>query len=127
MGSEMCIRDSGIDNLHLIEPIGYSEFVYLMSRCYLILTDSGGIQEEAPAFGKPVLVMRNTTERPEAIDAGTARLVGTDAELIISETEALLEDPACYDAMAQAGSPFGDGQAAQRIAEAVKTFLLSPG
>ncbi|MEP5764413.1 MAG: UDP-N-acetylglucosamine 2-epimerase (non-hydrolyzing) [Halieaceae bacterium] len=115
-------RLSGIPNLHLIEPIGYSEFVYLMARCFLILTDSGGIQEEAPAFGKPVLVMRDTTERPEAIDAGTARLVGTDSELIVTETLRLLSDSSHYDAMARAGSPFGDGTAAIQIAAAIADY-----
>jgi UDP-N-acetylglucosamine 2-epimerase (non-hydrolysing) len=115
-------RLSGIPNLHLIEPVGYSEFVYLMARCFLILTDSGGIQEEAPAFGKPVLVMRDTTERPEAIEAGTARLVGTDPELIVAESVRLLTDNSHYDAMAKAGSPFGDGTAAAQIAAAIADF-----
>src|SRR5690606_5879654 len=85
---------SGRDNVHLIEPQDYLPFVYLMRRSYLILTDSGGVQEEAPSLGKPVLVMRDTTERPEAVDAGTVKLVGTDAELIVREAEALLDDPA---------------------------------
>jgi len=114
---------SGIPNLHLVEPVGYSEFVYLMARCYLILTDSGGIQEEAPAFGKSVLVMRDTTERPEAIDAGTACLVGTDTGLIVSEASALLGNKQHYNAMAQAGSPFGDGTAAEQIAARISAFL----
>ena len=103
--------------VHLIDPLLYPDFVHLMARSTLIITDSGGIQEEAPALGKPVLVMRNTTERPEAIDAGTARLVGTDTKTIVDETERLLHDKAAYNAMANAISPFGDGHAAEHIAD----------
>lgn len=116
-------RLGDINNLFMVEPVGYSEFVYLMARSYLILTDSGGIQEEAPAFGKPVLVMRDNTERPEAVEAGTAKLVGTNAAAIVSETVSLMEQPLAYDAMARSQSPFGDGTAAPRIAEIITTFL----
>lgn len=102
-------------NIHLIEPVDYMPFVYLMNRSYLIITDSGGVQEEAPSLGKPVLVMRETTERPEAVAAGTVRLVGTDRERIVAETARLLNDPAAYRAMSLAHNPYGDGQAAARI------------
>lgn len=105
----------GIPNIHLVAPLDYLPFVYLMDRSDLILTDSGGIQEEAPSLGKPVLVMRDTTERPEAVDAGTVRLVGTDAEQIYSNALRLLTNPAAYRAMALAGNPYGDGEACQRI------------
>ena len=106
-------------NIHLIEPLAYLPFVALMSRATLILTDSGGIQEEAPSLGKPVLVMRDTTERPEAVEAGTVRLVGTDATVIVTETERLLTDPLAYDAMARAHNPYGDGRATLRIIRAL--------
>ena len=108
------------DNLHFIEPLDYLDFVYLMERSTLVLTDSGGIQEEAPGLGKPVLVMRDTTERPEALEAGTVRLVGTDRELIVREVSALLDDPAHYKRMSQAVNPYGDGKACQRIVEKLK-------
>ena len=103
------------DNLFFIEPLDYLDFVYLMSRSYLVLTDSGGIQEEAPGLGKPVLVMRDTTERPEALEAGTVRLVGTDYGRIMAEVSALMDDPAHYRAMSQAVNPYGDGKACPRI------------
>jgi UDP-N-acetylglucosamine 2-epimerase (non-hydrolysing) len=103
-------------NVALIEPLDYLAFVWLMRRSYLILTDSGGVQEEAPAFGKPVLVMRETTERREAIEAGGARLVGADADRIVAECERLLDDPNRHKTMSEAGNPFGDGAAARRIA-----------
>jgi UDP-N-acetylglucosamine 2-epimerase len=106
-------------NVHLTAPQDYLPFVYLMTRAHLILTDSGGIQEEAPSLGKPVLVMRDTTERPEALDAGTVRLVGTDADLILAEANRLLDDAATYEAMARAHNPYGDGRAARRIADAL--------
>jgi UDP-N-acetylglucosamine 2-epimerase (non-hydrolysing) len=106
---------SGIANVHLIEPQDYLPFVYLMTRATVILTDSGGIQEEAPALGKPVLVMRDTTERPEAIDAGTARLVGTDEASIADGVALLLDDAGEYRRMAVAHNPYGDGQACERI------------
>lgn len=102
-------------NIHLIEPLDYLPFVYLMDRADILLTDSGGIQEEAPSLGKPVLVMRNTTERPEAVLAGTVRLVGTDPKTIVMETQRLLDNPAEYDRMSHAHNPYGDGQAAKRI------------
>ncbi|MFH1598675.1 MAG: UDP-N-acetylglucosamine 2-epimerase (non-hydrolyzing) [Pseudomonadota bacterium] len=100
----------------LVEPQDYLPFVYLMTRAHLILTDSGGIQEEAPSLGKPVLVMRDTTERPEAVDAGTVRLVGTDRARIVAEAARLLDDPDAHAAMARAHNPYGDGHAATRIA-----------
>ena len=102
-------------NLFFIEPLDYLDFVYLMSRSYIVLTDSGGIQEEAPGLGKPVLVMRDTTERPEALEAGTVRLVGTDYGRIVGEVSALLNDPSHYLAMSQAINPYGDGNACSRI------------
>lgn len=106
-------------NVHLIEPQDYLPFVYLMSKAYLIITDSGGIQEEAPALGKPVLVTRETTERPEAVRAGTARLVGTNTERIVSEVSRLLDDRGQYVAMAHANNPYGDGHASKRIVDAL--------
>lgn len=109
----------GIDNIHLIEPLDYLPFVYLMDKSTLILTDSGGIQEEAPSLGKPVLVMRETTERPEAVEAGTVRLVGTDVENISTQAGTLLTDSQAYQAMAFAHNPYGDGHACQRIAQAL--------
>ena len=105
----------GLGNVFLLNPLEYLPFVYLMSRSYLIITDSGGIQEEAPSLGKPVLVMRDTTERPEAVDAGTVRLVGTDSDRIVAETLGLLDDNAQYQHMARAHNPYGDGLAARRI------------
>lgn len=110
---------SGHSNIHLIAPQDYPAFVYLMDRCDIILTDSGGVQEEAPSLGKPVLVMRDTTERPEAVDAGTVKLVGTDKNLIVSSVARLLEDPRAYATMADAHNPYGDGTAAKQILEAV--------
>lgn len=104
-----------VDNVHLIEPLDYLPFVYLMKRSYIILTDSGGIQEEAPSLGIPVLLMRDTTERPEAVEAGTVRLVGTNSELIVCETLGLLNDPFAYKKMSYAHNPYGDGQACKQI------------
>ncbi|MCZ0216351.1 UDP-N-acetylglucosamine 2-epimerase (non-hydrolyzing) [Escherichia coli] len=109
----------GLNNVHLIEPQDYLPFVYLMKQSYLILTDSGGIQEEAPTLGKPVLCMRDTTERPAAVKAGTVRLVGTSDEAIVSETVRLLDDGLAYKMMSQANNPYGDGKTSQRIVEAV--------
>ena len=106
---------SGLDNVALIDPLDYPHFARLLDISHLMLTDSGGVQEEAPALGKPVLVMRETTERPEGVEAGTARLVGTDADKIVYETERLLDDDAAYSAMARAHNPFGDGHSAGRI------------
>ena len=108
------------NNMFFIEPLDYLPFVYLMEKSYLILTDSGGIQEEAPGLGKPVLVMRNTTERPEAVDAGTVKLVGTDYDKIIEETSMLLENKNYYDSMSKAINPYGDGKACERIVENLK-------
>lgn len=113
----------GQAGVHLVEPLDYLPFVYLMSLAHLIVTDSGGIQEEAPSLGKPVLVMRDTTERPEAVDAGTVRLVGTSSERIINETSLLLDDADAYQAVARAHNPYGDGQSAARISEIVSKFL----
>jgi len=107
----------GVSNIHLIAPLDYLPFVYLMNRASIILTDSGGIQEEAPSLGKPVLVMRDTTERPEAVEAGTVRLVGTDVEVMTGELARLLQDPAAYEIMSKAHNPYGDGKATSRIIE----------
>jgi len=107
----------GIDNIFLIEPIEYESFVFLMNESYLILTDSGGIQEEAPSLGKPVLVMRNTTERPEGIEAGIVRLVGTEKEDIVRNTMELLDDRMLYEKMSESANPYGDGRAAERITD----------
>lgn len=108
---------SGQGNIHLIEPLDYLPFVYLMGRSHIILTDSGGIQEEAPSLGKPVLVMRDTTERPEAVQAGTVRLVGTEVDAIFDGVHQLLTDDALHQTMAQAHNPYGDGNACTRIVE----------
>ncbi len=113
----------GIENVHLIEPLDYLPFVYLMNRAHLILTDSGGIQEEAPSLGKPVLVMRDTTERPEAVEAGTVKLVGTDTDMIVKHLNMLLSDEAAYAAMSRAHNPYGDGRACSRIQEGLLTWF----
>jgi UDP-N-acetylglucosamine 2-epimerase (non-hydrolysing) len=105
----------GVSNIHLIDPLEYESFVYLMSLSTLILTDSGGVQEEAPSIGKPVLVMRDTTERPEAVEAGTVKLVGTDPQIIYQESMKLLQDSVAYDKMARAYNPYGNGTACQQI------------
>ncbi|MCL0082940.1 UDP-N-acetylglucosamine 2-epimerase (non-hydrolyzing) [Thermodesulfovibrionales bacterium] len=110
-------------NIHLIEPLQYEQFVFLMNNSYIILTDSGGIQEEAPSLGKPVLVMRDTTERPEGIEAGTVKLVGTDKHAIINNTLELLDNPSLYDKMSKAINPYGDGKAAERIYRVLSTLL----
>ena len=110
-----------LPRVHLIEPLDYLAFVHLMNEAYLILTDSGGIQEEAPSLGKPVLVMRDTTERPEAVAAGTVKLVGTDAERIGKEVTRLLDEPETYAAMAQVHHPYGDGRASRRILEDLRS------
>jgi UDP-N-acetylglucosamine 2-epimerase (non-hydrolysing) len=117
------LGDGKFANIHLTEPVDYLPFVYLLNRSYLIITDSGGIQEEAPSLGKPVLVMRETTERPEAVEAGTVRLVGTDRDAIVSAASELLDDSTAYEAMSRAHNPYGDGLAAVRIAE----VLAKPG
>ena len=107
----------------LVEPLDYDQLVAAMRGATLVLSDSGGLQEEAPSLGKPVLVLRRTTERPEAVEAGTAKLIGTDSADIVAEASRLLDDPAAYEAMARAHNPFGDGQASGRIVEAARTFL----
>jgi len=110
-------RLGGIDSIHLIAPVEYPQLVTLLDRCYFVITDSGGIQEEAPALGKPVLVIRDVTERTEGVDAGTAILVGTSKEKIVHHASRLLDDPAAYDRMAKAVNPYGDGTSAQKIVE----------
>lgn len=110
---------AGVDRIHLIDPMEYEPFANLMSLSSLVLTDSGGIQEEAPSLGKPVLVLRNTTERPEAVEAGTVRLIGADKDVVYAETKRLLTDQAAYDAMSNAVNPYGDGKASQRIVQAI--------
>jgi UDP-N-acetylglucosamine 2-epimerase (non-hydrolysing) len=110
---------AGLSNVAMIDPLDYPNFVALLDRSEIVLTDSGGVQEEAPSLGKPVLVMRETTERPEGVAAGTARLVGTDRARIVSEIFTLLDDKAAYQAMSRAHNPFGDGRAAERIAEVI--------
>ncbi|MBI2910207.1 MAG: UDP-N-acetylglucosamine 2-epimerase (non-hydrolyzing) [Chloroflexi bacterium] len=114
---------SGIDRIRLLPPLEYGQFAHLLAKAYLVLTDSGGIQEEAPVLGKPVLVMRKETERPEAVLAGTAKIVGPDRHAIVSNVELLLKDSAEYDRMANAVSPFGDGHAARRIVEAILDYF----
>lgn len=115
----------GISNIYLIDPQDYLPFVWLMNKARLILTDSGGIQEEAPALGIPVLVMRDTTERPEAVDAGTVRLVGTDSEKIITEVSRLLQDPDAWRQMSRAHNPYGNGDACQKIIKILKQYRVT--
>ena len=114
-----------VENVVLIEPPDYLPFVWLMNHAWLILTDSGGIQEEAPSLGKPVLVMRETTERPEAITAGTVRLIGTDSRRIVAEVMRLLHDENEYQTMSRAHNPYGDGQSCARILQALKSYRVS--
>ncbi|CUH95487.1 UDP-N-acetylglucosamine 2-epimerase [Propionispora sp. 2/2-37] len=109
----------GLDRVHLIDPLDYQPFANLIARAYLVLTDSGGIQEEAPSLGKPVLVLRDTTERPEAVKAGTVRLIGTEQQCVYEETRRLLTDEAAYGCMSDACNPYGDGQASRRIVETI--------
>lgn len=111
---------SGLSNVYLISPLDYLPFIYAMQHSTLLLTDSGGVQEEAPSLGKPVLVMRDTTERPEAVEAGTGKLVGTDAEAIVSNVTALLQDKEMYKRMSETHNPYGDGQACERIIAALR-------
>lgn len=111
---------SDVQNVHLIEPLQYETFLYLMSKSYFIITDSGGVQEEAPSLGKPVLVMRDTTERPEAVEAGTVKLVGTNPDTIIREAQKLIDEKDEYEKMSKAHNPYGDGKACQRIVEFIK-------
>lgn len=120
---EILGNSSGLKNVFLIEPLEYEPFVYLMSKSYLILTDSGGIQEEAPSLGKPVLVMRDVTERPEAVEAGTVRLVGTEKERIVSETMNIINNSELCDSMSRAHNPYGDGKAAERIVAILKVYV----
>jgi UDP-N-acetylglucosamine 2-epimerase (non-hydrolysing) len=110
----------GVPNISLIEPMDYEAFIYLLKHCYVVLTDSGGIQEEAPSLGKPVLVMRDVTERPEAVEAGTVQLVGSSASRIVAALSALLSDGALYGRMSQAHNPYGDGHACRRILGALR-------
>ena len=112
-----------VGRVHLLEPLGYQSFVWLMKRAYLILTDSGGIQEEAPSLGKPTLVMRKTTERPEGIEAGAALLVGVETDSILEATQRLLDDRDVYQSMASVRNPYGDGQASRRIADILESWL----
>lgn len=114
------------ERIHLVDPVQYLPFVYLMKRCHFIITDSGGVQEEAPSLAKPCLVTRNDTERPEAVEAGTAMLIGTERARIVSESLRLLDDEAHYRSMSRAHNPYGDGQANARILEALKTAKPSP-
>lgn len=116
-------RNAHLSNLFFIEPLEYLPFVYLMEKSTLVLTDSGGIQEEAPGLGKPVLVMRDTTERPEALDAGTVKLVGTDYDRIVNEVSRLLDDNTYYNRMSQAINPYGDGTASQRIVQTIEKVI----
>jgi len=109
-----------VSNVYLIDPLQYESFIYLMQQSYFIITDSGGVQEEAPSLGKPVLVMRETTERPEAVEAGTVKLVGTDKDVIIKEAQKLLDDSIAYENMSMAHNPYGDGKACERIIEFIK-------
>ena len=111
-----------LGNLFFIEPLEYLDFVFLMNKSTIVLTDSGGIQEEAPGLGKPVLVMRDTTERPEALDAGTVKLVGTDYNKIVDNVSLLLDDENEYSIMSRANNPYGDGKASPRIVEALLKF-----
>lgn len=113
---------ANLENVHLIEPLDYQPFIYLMKHCYLVLTDSGGIQEEAPSLGKPVLVMRDVTERPEAIDAGTVRLIGADRERIVANINNLISDAESYKKMARAHNPYGDGKACERIINVLRSI-----
>ncbi|WP_420265609.1 non-hydrolyzing UDP-N-acetylglucosamine 2-epimerase [Candidatus Magnetominusculus dajiuhuensis] len=116
----------GLSNIHLIDPVEYEPFVFLMNRAYFILTDSGGIQEEAPSLGKPVLVMRDSTERPEGVEAGVVKLVGTSRELIVDSALALLDDALVYERMSKGGNPYGDGKAAERIVDILAEKLSQP-
>jgi UDP-N-acetylglucosamine 2-epimerase (non-hydrolysing) len=118
-------RLGGLGNVHLLAPMDYEPFALLMKHCYLVLTDSGGIQEEAPSLGKPVLVMREATERPEAVEAGTVLLVGTDAARIVSQCDRLLTEPEHYRQMSEAHNPYGDGFAAQRIADVLEQWSMT--
>jgi len=112
---------SDVANIYLINPLQYEQFIYMMDKSYFIITDSGGVQEEAPSLGKPVLVMRDTTERPEALDAGTVKLVGTDTKLIIKEAQELIDNKEAYEHMSKASNPYGDGHACQKVVDFLRT------
>jgi UDP-N-acetylglucosamine 2-epimerase (non-hydrolysing) len=114
---------AGLENVVITQPLDYGDFVKAMRDCTIVLTDSGGVQEEAPSFGKPVLVMRDTTERPEAVAAGTVRLVGTSEDRIVAEVTSLLTDRRAYQKMARSINPYGDGQAAMRSVQAIEHFF----
>lgn len=114
------LRQPKVGNLKFIEPLDYISFVKMMAKADIVLTDSGGIQEEAPGLGKPVLVMRDTTERPEALEAGTVKLVGADYDKIVSEVSTLLDDAEAYQMMSKAVNPYGDGKACQRILDVLR-------
>lgn len=116
---------SNTSNVYLINPLQYEQFIYMMNKSYFIITDSGGVQEEAPSLGKPVLVMRDTTERPEAVEAGTVKLVGTNKESIINEAQKLIEDENEYNTMSKAHNPYGDGNACERIVEFIRTSHIN--
>jgi UDP-N-acetylglucosamine 2-epimerase (non-hydrolysing) len=113
----------GLDNVIVTEPLAYGEFTRLMAASHIVLTDSGGVQEEAPSLGKPVLVMRDNTERPEAVSAGTVRLIGTDEQRIVAEVSRLMDDPGHYASMANAVNPYGDGRAAERSVAAIQQLF----
>lgn len=112
-----------IKNIYLIKPLQYEQFIYLMDKSYFIITDSGGVQEEAPSLGKPVLVMRDTTERPEALEAGTVKLVGTNKEKIVKEAQKLIDDTIAYKKMSLSHNPYGDGKACKKIVEFLKGIV----
>jgi UDP-N-acetylglucosamine 2-epimerase (non-hydrolysing) len=114
---------AGLPNVVITDPLSYSDFSQALNRSTVILTDSGGVQEEAPSLGKPVLVTRDTTERPEAVTAGTVRLIGTESDMIVEAVSKLLADPAAYERMARAMNPYGDGQAAHRSVMAIEHFF----
>lgn len=116
-------RIAGLDNVVVVEPLDYPQFVHAQRWAHIILTDSGGVQEEAPSFGKPVLVLRENTERPEAVDAGTVKLIGTERERIVAETARLIDDPAAYAEMSHAVNPYGDGKAAERCVAAIAELM----
>src|SRR5439155_23963855 len=120
--STVMSRLGNLDRVHLIEPVDYFGFLSLLRRCYLVLTDSGGVQEEAPTFGKPVLVLRRVTERPEASIMGLSRIVGTSREIIVEEASELLSNRQTYRAMSEGGNPYGDGRAAERIVESLSRW-----
>ncbi len=124
---DLILRRQGLHNVHLIEPVDYLPFVYLMNRSSIIVTDSGGVQEEAPSLGKPVLVMRDVTERPEAVQAGTVKLVGTNRDKIVEEIRCLLDEDGAYRKMSLAHNPYGDGKASEKIVNVLKNIVVNKG